>query len=488
MKSKARKRTTININQVTEKFFGREKELESIKNCLNSSIIVIYGRRRIGKSSLIAKALEGVNALYFEGLEDSSKSKQMKIFQKQLHEQIPNVCKDLDCNNQHSLNWIDLLKELLPALKQGIQVIVIDEFQWLANYRHELVSEIKLFWDRYISKEYPKTTLILCGSIASFMISKVVRSSALYGRINLEINLKELSLKDSSLLLNRKGIQEVFESYMLLGGVPKYLQLIRNSNNNSVRQTLNQLAFTEHGILFNEFDRIFIGHFKKNSIYKEIVTELVKHPYGLYRHELIKKIKANAGGTFGNCLMDLESSGLIASLRSLEAKENSKILKYIVVDPYVIFYFKFILPNKNKILQGNDNIFKSISQSTSFKSFMGHAFEVLCKKHTKEIAKILGFSGVDYIVGPFLKPKNVEIDLMFLRNDFVITLCEIKYGENLTIEKNIISEVEKRAEKLQEYFPKYTIQKVLISNSVVTQSVIDSYYFHAIINSEQLLQ
>ena len=194
-------------------FIGRTQELQSLQNLINRdlpSIGVVYGRRRIGKSELIKKSFEGKPSLIFEGLENRSKREQIDSFVFQLSYQ---TGRDLPPKKVQS--WQEAFMLLYEELKLRPALLLFDEFQWMANYRNEIVSELKMVWELYLSK-IKGTTLILCGSIASFMIMNVVKSSALYGRTDLILHLKGFLLPEAKEFLNQKGDLEILEAYMLL--------------------------------------------------------------------------------------------------------------------------------------------------------------------------------------------------------------------------------------------------------------------------------
>ncbi len=205
-------------------FIGREREQSALKKLIQSeraSLGVVYGRRRIGKSELIKKSFADQPLLIFEGLENRSKRVQINnfLFQLARHIDTPSLTMKAD-------TWQQALYILYEELIMTPRHIFLDEFQWMANYRHELVSELKMVWEQYLSK-IPGVTLILCGSIASFMIKKVIKSNALYGRIDLQLQVKAFNLQKTELLL-KKGRREVVEAHLFTGGVPKYLNILRD--------------------------------------------------------------------------------------------------------------------------------------------------------------------------------------------------------------------------------------------------------------------
>ncbi|MDA1016914.1 MAG: hypothetical protein O3A00_20955 [Planctomycetota bacterium] len=116
--------------------------------------------------------------------------------------------------------------------------MVLDEFQWLANEQSNVVADLKLVWDVYISRLPAGIVLFLSGSIASFMLDKVLHSSAFYGRIDTVLHLEPFSLSDTQTFLHRRGHSEVLEAAMLFGRIPKYLELADNAplKRNGIRQ------------------------------------------------------------------------------------------------------------------------------------------------------------------------------------------------------------------------------------------------------------
>ena len=466
-------------------FIGRREELRLLHGIINvdrPTIGVIYGRRRIGKSELIKKAFEKQQMLIFEGLENRPKQDQIDSFLFQLFYQTK---KELSFKKAKS--WTEAFLLLYEELKLNPAHVVFDEFQWMANYRNEIVAELKPVWDLYISR-IDGITLILCGSIASFMITKVVKAGALYGRTDLVIHLKGFLLPDTKEMLQGKGINEIIEAQMLLGGIPKYLDLIMEKP--SIRIGMEELAFTETGYLTDEYERIFLSHFGRNPEYERIIAVLARRPYGLFRQQISEEAGIDLGGGLTRHLKNLESAGFISSATPFHKGHNSRLLKYYLSDAYLRFYLSFIRPNLKKIKSGIQKaMFGRISQTGSFSGWMGRAFEYLCVDHAAKISEILGFSGIEFSFGPYFNaPKKnssgVQIDLLFDRNDNVMTLCEMKYS--LTpAGTGIIEEIERKAEVLRNKFKGKTIQKVLISCSGATNDLISSGFFYRIIKPDE---
>jgi uncharacterized protein len=241
-------------------FIGRRVELDKLNSLYTrkgSSLIVIYGRRRVGKSTLVECFVEDKLCLHFEGLERVHTKNQIKQFSADLKTQID------DPLLQHAdfQDWSPIFDYLTTYFKRQRKkcILFIDEFQWLAANQSILVSLIKSYWDRFWSKS--NVMLILCGSVSSYMVKRVIKAKALYGRINWELCLQPLMPKEAySLLQKKRSKDEVLRYTLLFGGIPKYLNEI--NPNKSFDQNINQLCFIQNCLFANEYEKIFYSQFK----------------------------------------------------------------------------------------------------------------------------------------------------------------------------------------------------------------------------------
>ena len=166
-------------------FIGRKNELKLLEDAYatnKSCLAVIYGRRRIGKSSLVRQfSLNKPYFFSFEAVENEDTEGQIQHFTSLLKEQV----NDSSLSNIKFKNWRDvftyLTDKLIKRRSKKKLVIFLDEFQWMAAGRNKLVSLVKYFWDN--RWKYNHVMLILCGSVASFMVKRVLTSKALYGQL-----------------------------------------------------------------------------------------------------------------------------------------------------------------------------------------------------------------------------------------------------------------------------------------------------------------
>lgn len=469
-------------------FIGRSEELSNLKHfqeMAESSLCVIYGRRRIGKSLLIEHSLKLKRTLFFEGLEKRPRKKQLEHFV----EQFKYMCPEAVIPDKIS-SWKQMFLSLYEFVKDHPSVIVFDEFQWMANYRTEIVSEFKFVWDRYFSK-LDGQKIILCGSIASFMIGKVIKSSALYGRIELEIQVKGFSLSETKLMFPQKSCYEVAEAYMFTSGVPKYLSLLAPYT--SIRSGIANLSYSHKGYFRTEYERIFLSHFGSNKDFETIIVTLLQHPYGLTREQIVTLGKVSAGGQLSIHLDDLEAAGFISSFIPVDKKANSRLKKYLVTDAYMRFYHHFILPNLKDDIHGSvEEHFGSLAHSGAFHNWIGRSFEYLVMHHVPTVVKRMGLEGLKYNAGPYFnaatkKSSGLQVDLLLDRTDQVLSVIEMKYSST-PVGIQIIPELERKLEWLREKFKTKTVQPVLVTKIPPTKELIDSGYFIKIFCLEDLFE
>ena len=466
-------------------FIGRFQELNlledayaSDKNCL----AVIYGRRRIGKSSLVKQFSLNKPLFYtFEALENEDTKGQIQHFISNLKKQI----KDPFLANLTFNNWQDafsyLTEKIIKRRAKKKVVIFFDEFQWMAAGRQKLVSLVKYYWDNHWKEK--NVMLILCGSVASFMVEKVLSSKALYGRINLEILLKSLLPWEAAQLFKGKRSKEEILKYLLIfGGVPKYLEEIQLEK--SFNQNINRLCFRKNSLMLNEINRIFYSQFRETKTYLSIVRLLENGIYSI--NEISRKLSIASGGGLKDYLKNLELAEIIRSYIPFDKSIKTKFRKYAISDEFLIFYFKFMEPNLRTIEEsGSQRLFEAFSRD-NFDTWFGFAFERFCVKHAALLSKVMGFEDEVLIASPYFKrdSRQFQVDLVYKRMDRVITVCEIKHN-NKRITSSIIPEMEARL-KLLEIPPGYTVNHALISLYGPDKSLLDSGYFNYNVSLENL--
>lgn len=461
-------------------FVGRKEELKLLENCYrdsNSKLIVVYGRRRIGKSSLVQEFLKGKKNIYTaEGIEGGSQKTQIKEFVRSMSSQV----KDPFFGKINFSDWSDLFTYLANNIfsrQKGKKIIFLDELQWLASGRGKLASLLKFYWDNHWKKQ--GLMLILCGSVASFMIKKVINSSALYGRIDHEILLGSLKPSEAiEIFRGKRNKHEVLKYLLLFGGVPKYLEEIRL--NESFKSNIVSMCFEPSGFMVNEVDKIFYNQFRETKTYLNIAQAVIDK--ALSFDEISKKLKISSGGSLKLYLDNLEKAEIIKAYTPYCRGLNTKFKKYRLSDEFLIFYYKYIKPNHHIIKEHKaKNLFESKVQP-KWQPWLGLSFERFCVKHAMYLAENMGFADEVINLGPYFSREDnqFQIDLVYVRTDKVISICEIKYYDK-SVTTKIIPEVERKINLLP--IPKdHTVEKVIISPYGIDQALKDSAFFDHVVD------
>lgn len=467
-------------------FIGRKHELERLRKISGfneASIIIMYGRRRVGKTELLEQAFKDRNILKFEGVEGLDKTEQLAHVTEQLAEYTQERLGKIAVVK----SWKEFFQLLAHYTAKGTWTIYLEELQWLAGYESALISELKYVWDNFF-RHNPHLILILCGSSPSFMIDHVVHSKALYNRSQHEFYLKEFNLVEAQLFLKKRSPKEVMDAYLTVGGLPEYLKWVNTES--SVQLSLCKNTFTQNAFFAHEYDKIFTSSMSENKHYKEIVEILSKRKFAT-RKELAAELGISSGGTLTALLTDLEKTGLVDEYYPFNATEATILTRYAIADNYLQFFIKFVKPIQKDIDNGvyNQNS-RAALKMDSYIKWLGFAFERFCRKYHFVIARILQFSGVQYKSGAFFSRATerdgagYQIDLMFDRADNVYTICEIKYLQG-KVGKSVIDEFEKKLSLFPNKSNK-TIHRVLICTEGADDALLKEGYFDEIITREQL--
>lgn len=454
-------------------------ELRRIGDLPESSILVIYGRRRVGKTSLIESVFAKRNLIKIEGAEGVKPDRQLELATQQLKI-------SLNLNNltlSAFSNWLEFFHFLAKETEKGIWTLYFEELQWLAGESSSFVAEFKIAWDNYFRKN-PKLLVVLCGSSPTFMVSQVLRSKALYNRSQHELHLQEFALSETKEFMGaRYSDEQVLDAHLLVGGIPEYLKYLKEDR--SVFISLCKNSFKSNGYFVNEYERVFASTLAKNQTYRGVIEIL--SVYGAQtRASLLQRLKLRSGGGISAILEELVLCGFVDRYAPYNLQQDGKSVRYAIGDNYLHFYNKFIRPNLTEIGSRRFDVEPtSAINKSDLDLFMSHRFEQFCRKNHWVIAKILGFSAVKYRAGAFFQRKSLDADdgfqwdLVFSRADKVLTLCEIKYTSS-PVGRSVIEDCETRIEKTRIPVQK-SIQRVLISVKGASRELTEEPYFDRIV-------
>ncbi len=473
-------------------FIGRASELKTLYKLLkksSSSLVVIQGRRRIGKSRLIAEFGKNFTFLQFTGLPltaETTAQSQRDEFSRQLNIQtsLPEVKAD---------DWSKLFLLLAEKIKTGRVVLLFDEISWIGSKDPDFLGKVKNAWDIQF-KNNPELIFILCGSVSSWIEKNILSSTGFLGRISLRLRLDELPLADCKKFWDRVGSDvSAYEKLKVLsvtGGVPRYLEEIKPTL--SAEENIKDLCFVESGALVNEFNEIFSDLFlNRSTTYKRIVHALSNGPMEI--KAVSRKLDLTQTGHLSECLDDLIKSGFISRDYTWDIRTTriSKLSHFRLSDNYLRFYLRYIDRNLPRILN-NEFEFRSLASLPGWEVIMGLQFENLVLKNRRCLKDRLGIKPEEIISdNPFFQRKTArqpgcQIDYLIQTKFGGLYACEFKFTRGL-VQPSIISEMRLKLERFQ--YPKgFSCRPVLVHVNGVHEDIINSGYFADIIDFTEFLE
>ena len=360
---------------------GREPEvkvLEQVWSSAQAELLVLYGRRRVGKTHLVRSHFGDKGTyLEFTGIRKGSFRRQLQAFAEKLSAALFS-----DIPIKTPANWqeaFELLSAGIEKLKPSQKMVIFfDELPWMVTRKSKLLQEFDHYWNTKWSLN-DNIKIILCGSAASWMIDNVVNATGgLHNRLTRTILLKPFDLSTTKKFLVSKGykytLQQITELYMVMGGIPYYLNNLVKSK--SLNQNIESICFSKTGALYDEFTRLFESLFEQAEINLKLIRAIAKRRHGLSREELIKAVKMTSGGSLNKRLRELEAAGFIQSF--VPYGRESRDIYYRVIDEYCLFYLDWIEPES---LYGHDiakGYWQSKHHSPQWYDWAGYSFENIC--------------------------------------------------------------------------------------------------------------
>jgi uncharacterized protein len=420
---------------------GRKKELEILRGVLNSpksEFIAIYGRRRVGKTYLIRTAFANNFTFQITGLANATTAQQITNFHVGLQKVFPAAKPTIPDT------WFYAFQELIAFLEkqpEGKKVVFIDELPWFDTTGSGFIQALEHFWNSWASARYD-IVLVTCGSAASWMINKLLNNKGgLHNRVTKRFKVVPFTLSECEQFLRAKNAvidrYQIIQLYMVLGGIPFYWDEVEI--NLSAAQNIENICFSENGLLRTEFNNLFSSLFSNFERHLSIVNALAKKAKGLTRSEIIEIAEQPNSGRLTALLDELEESGFIRKYAPFGKKAKSSL--YQLVDFYVLFYLRFI---KDAPIYDENNWLNALD-SPQNRAWSGYAYEQICLSHTANIKKALSIGGIQTMTSSWRSSEaksGAQIDLVIDRRDQIVNLCEMKFSINaFSIDKNYAEEL-----------------------------------------------
>jgi hypothetical protein len=449
---------------------GRYSELEILSKACESDaskLVTVHGRRRIGKTYLI-------NHMFMEHKKDCLFFRFTGSYMLDSTTQKDNFIEAIfdwfKTEPKNSIdNWMSVFNFLKRTIEQKQQVnqkivIFLDEVPWIDKKNNSgFVGALGYFWNEF-AQNNKNVVLILCGSNSSWIKNKIFEDSngPLYQRLDIKIHLKPFDLQETKeYLVKEKKFtidnKTVAETYMVFGGVAKYLSLLDSTK--TIAQNIDDLIFNIDGHLNKEYSEVLKSLFDtKAHYYSLIINILSQKQSGLTQTEIVKALGEKSGSKIKDAMQELSEAGFIHGLSKLGSKINTK---YSISDPFVLFHNKWMKHfSNNELISLQKPYFSHIMNSQAYAIWSGFAFEMLClvnidlylkARMTKGLAKNYGywsFLGND-------EDKGAQIDFIVEYENSVYDIVECNfYNREFTLSK----EYKENLLHKMEMFKKYTLK------------------------------
>ncbi|MDR2066314.1 MAG: ATP-binding protein [Endomicrobium sp.] len=351
------------------KFLGRKNELEVLEREYqrDSSFVVIYGRRRVGKTTLIKEFIKGKNTLYHlatQELEQAALNRFAKSVVEFTHK--PHL------ENIVFSDWRDLFHEIVDYKINEKKVIVIDELPYLVKINEAFPSILQYIWDEMLKDK--NIMLILCGSYISMMEKYTLyHDSPLYGRRTAQIRLAPLSFN-----VARKGddFETDVEQFAITGGVPKYLEFFTGNDTNKV---IDEVILSKNGFLHEEPAFLLKEEVKEPITYFSILETIAKNKHKSGEIASILAVEQTSLSPYLSTLIDLGFVEKRIPITELNEEKSKKGLYYIA-DNFMRFWFQYLYPYKGELEIDNKQIVKEQLKKNFIENFVAFAYEDICKQ------------------------------------------------------------------------------------------------------------
>lgn len=351
-------------------FVGRKRELATLNSLYERGgfqMVVIYGRRRVGKTTLINEFTRDKRTLSFTALEQSDVANLMD-FSRKVAEFF-----ELPMSMGPFSSWLDAFGYVADQAAREPFVFVFDELPYAAQRGESVPSALQLVIDQKFKGT--NAFLILCGSDQGFMESDVLgRMSPLYGRRTAQIKLGPLGYREAAEMFPELGAQEQFMFYGCFGGVPYYLQQIDPTR--SLRENLASLYFDPAGFLFDEPYGLLRQELSEPALYAGTLRAMAS---GATRSKAIAERAGMEPTSIPRYLRTLERLEIVErSVPFGENRQTSKRSSYKIVDACFDFWFRFVMPAMSDIEGGLGSVVARRLPDQQLSDYLGHRFERLC--------------------------------------------------------------------------------------------------------------
>lgn len=360
-------------------FVDREQEMETLQSEYEkdgSALVVLYGRRRVGKTTLISEFIKDKNALFFLASEESEAQNRSL-----LKEKVAEFINSDLLRSAEVKSWDVLFQSIMDTPFESKPVIVLDEFQYLGKANPAFPSIFQRIWEEILKDK--SVMVILCGSLISMMESQTLAyGSPLYGRRTAQIRLKQIPFAYYHEFFPGKSHRELIEMYAVTGGVPKYIELFSESGD--IYSAIRKCVLNRSGYLYDEPHFLLQQEVTEVGSYFSIMRAIAAGNSKLSAISAVLEIKATSLTKYLKTLIDLDILEREVPITE-ENPERSKKGLYKIKDNYLRFWFAFVYPNMSFIESGHSEIVMNKIKKSLVRNHIAFVYEDVCKERMWEL-------------------------------------------------------------------------------------------------------
>jgi len=445
-------------------FVNRTKELSQLEARYRSNkaeFVVVYGRRRVGKTVLLKQFAKDKEHVYF--LADlRPEAEQLGYFTQQLYQ----VTKEPMLALESFSSWDSALTYLAQVCQERRLIVVIDEYPYLCSVNSAFPSILQRMWDERLKTSH--VFLVLCGSSISMMEREVLgRASPLYGRRTSQLLVEPMDFFDARQFFPNRDIREQVETYAIAGGIPAYLEQFEPKRN--LWDDVRDVVLRKDGFLYDEVWFLLMEELREPRNYFAILSAIAAGNTRLNKIAQGASLPRPTVGRYLDILQDLRI--LRRALPVTETKPHkSKKGLYKIIDPFFRFWFRFVYPNRGFLEEEEVDFVLQKKIKPNFAGFVASAFE----ETSAQLLSKLNFA--DYL--PFKAARigawwsrTEEIDVVAISDDSAQVLAAECKWTRKSVGINILNELKAKTQILTKQIPVGQIHYALFSRSGFTKAL-----------------
>ncbi|MBR1507961.1 MAG: ATP-binding protein [Eubacterium sp.] len=405
-----------------KRFIDRVNEFQTLTNEYNrkgSSFVVIYGRRRLGKTTLINEFCKDKRCINFLATEEEE-SNNIRSFKDVVAEELGNkLLKEANINN-----WNTIFELIADSTKEEEKlIIVIDEFQYLGKSNPAFPSILQKIWDDTLSKK--NIMFIICGSLIRMMQSQVLDySSPLYGRRTAQIKMRQIPFAYYKDFYDGISQEDLILRYSVTGGVPKYIELFEGEG--SIEELIRQNILNTGSFLYEEPEFLLRNEINEVGRYFTILKTIALGKRKLGDISAAVELPQTQISSYLKTLIDLDILTRDVPVTE-DNPEKSKSGLYRICDNYIYFWFRFIYPYRANIERGDTEwVLEKINLSLK-SNHASFVYEDVCREDAyQRFKEEMGITRI----GKWWHKKEGEIEIVALGENKEVLFGECKYSVN----------------------------------------------------------